>query len=138
MVDGTRDFFKIPHVVDDSLHVFAKNARINSDIRKLCMLGELPFMEWDIICFSETRYLTEDSILHGNHRLIANLSTKSASGVAILIHQKHVSNVLRQYRVNDRVLGIDIRFGGKFMRIVAVYLPMQDMLGQNLSKSWMI
>ncbi len=101
-------------------------------------LGKLSFIKFDIIYFSEILYLTEDSILHGNHILITTLSTTSISGVAILIHQKHIANVLRHYQVNDRVLGIDVGFGGKIMRIVQYSCRIQDIFGQNWSNSYLI
>ena len=64
-------------------HVYAKNGRINSDKRRTILLSELSLLQWHFVCFSETRCLSDDVILHGGHRLITNLESKKASGVGI-------------------------------------------------------
>ena len=76
-----------------SLRVICKNGRINSDDRLSILLSELSMLEWDCICFSETRCKTQDIILTGGHRLICKHDgTSVASGVAILIHSRFVKH----------------------------------------------
>ena len=113
-------------VCNDHLHVYAKNARINTPERQLAMLSELAELNWHVVCFSETRAKDQDVLLHGGHRLITNLGSSpssSASGVGILIHCQHVGSILRTIPVSDRVLGVDIRLDDQSYRIIAVYLP---------------
>lgn len=86
-------------------------------------MAELLFLEWDFICFSETRCTTRDIILEGGHRLITNLSTPAASGTTILINERFVKKIIRIIPISDRVLGLDVRIGKKILRIIAVYVP---------------
>lgn len=46
-----------------------------------------------------------------------------ASGVAILVHSRHVSKVLKVTSVNDSLIAIDLRIGGRLLRVIAVYAP---------------
>ena len=46
-----------------------KNARINYEIVVAQMLAECAEVQWDVICFSETRAKDEDVILEAGHRL---------------------------------------------------------------------
>ena len=87
------------------------------------MLGELSFLDWDIICLSETRLPSIDEVLCGDHRLLANLSIQSVSDTAILIHQRHVTDILKKQSVGDRIMSVDFKFGFKLIRVIAVYLP---------------
>ena len=80
-------------------------------------------MNWDFVCFSETRYLSHDIILNGGHRLAAHLSEKSSSGVAILIHARHKKKILQILSISDRVIGMDIKIGAKILRIISTYMP---------------
>ena len=105
------------------LHVYAKNGRINPDLRQLCLLGKLSELSWGLCCFTETRLLSTDIILHGGLRSIGSLSSAGASGVAILIHVKYVKLVNKVIRISDRVLAVDVRIGRKHSRIMSVYLP---------------
>ena len=81
----------------DDLHIVCKNARINTEIRQTVLLTELTLlsMDWDIICFSETRLLSQDAIVHGDHRMISQLFSIQISGVIILIHKQHYRNIIR-------------------------------------------
>ena len=55
-------------------HMYAKNARIHTKSGLIQLLSELNLISWDIVCFSETRRLSGDAILHGGHRLISSFS----------------------------------------------------------------
>ena len=109
--------------VADTLHVYTKNARINTEQRVVALLSELSSISWHSICFSETRCLTQDVVLQGGHRLIAHLESKQASGVAILIHREFVDKFLRKHSISNRVLAVDVRVGHKVCRIISCYLP---------------
>ena len=104
-------------------HVYAKNGRINTENRRIALLSELAVLQWDFICFSETRCLTEDTLLHGGHRLITSLESPAASGVAILVHSDCVKYIIRKHMVSDRVMAIDVKIGTKKIRIISVYMP---------------
>ena len=71
----------------------------------------------------ETRCLTDDVILHGGHRLISSLKEPASSGVAILVHQKHIKHVKSKTLISDRIMAIDMRIGRKELRIIVVYIP---------------
>ena len=119
MVDGhMHDEF-----ISDSWYLLAKNGRINSEFRQLCLLGELSFTLWDIVCISETRCSSQDIILQGGHRFLAHRGDYHASGVAILIHKNHAHNIKHIMYISDRVMAIDIQMGCKIMRVIALYLP---------------
>ena len=55
--------------------------------------------------------------------MIAQLSTPSSSGVAILVHRQFTKNIIRKLCISDRLMAIDVTIGSKIMRIVAVYMP---------------
>ena len=96
----------------------------------MALLSELTVLEWDIICFTESRAPTQDILLHGSHRLICSLSDSAqspASGVGILVHRKLRKRVIRKICINDRVMAIDLKLGGKVIRIISVYLPHSGM-----------
>ena len=66
--------------------------------------------------------LSEDSLMKRGHQLISNLSSRGVSGVAILIHASYADKVIRKYWILDRVMAIDLQFGGRILRIISVYL----------------
>lgn len=61
--------------------------------------------------------------LHGGHRLISSLTDPSASGVVVLVHQKHRKRIIKIHHVSDRLLAVDIRYGIKIIRVISVYIP---------------
>ena len=89
----------------------------------MTLLGELHDLSWDFICFSETRRLSSDVIIAGGHRLISSLSAPMASGTSILMHKRFDKSVLKVHIVSDRVMAVDLKFGGKRIRLISVYVP---------------
>ena len=112
-----------PRRIRTDWYVYAKNGRINSEERRIGLLAELSRISWTFICFSETRQLSEDVILHGGHRLISSLDEVSANGVAILIHQDYVKRVINSVAPSNRVMAIDVKIGTKVVRVISVYMP---------------
>ena len=112
-----------PNHESHTWHVYAKNGRINSGERRIILLSELSLLQWHFICFSETRCLTDDVILHGGHRLITSLETKKASGVGILVHSDYIKYNTKKQIISDRIMGIDVKIGGKRVRVISVYMP---------------
>ena len=103
--------------------VFAKNARLNSDLCISQVLGELSILNWDIVFFSETHAVTNDLILDGGHRLVLVRGDYTYAGVSILIHKKHVANIKRIHAISDRLCAIDVRISDVIVRCIAVYAP---------------
>ena len=81
---------------------YCKNACISTDERLATVLTELSDMRWDFVCFSETRAISCDTILMGNHRLICHRG-EAYGGVGILIHEKFANDVVSQKMFGDRV-----------------------------------
>ena len=81
-------------------------------------------MEWHVICFSETRAITQDVIFSGGHRLISSYgdASNAASGTAILTHQKFTRFVKHKIIINDRIIAIDMKFRQKTIRIISIYM----------------
>ena len=104
-------------------HVYAKNGRIHTENRRVALLSGLSVLQWDFICFSETRCLTEDTLLHGGHRLITSLESPAASGVAILVHSDYVKYIIRKHMFSNRIMAIDAKIGTKQIRVISVYMP---------------
>ena len=73
--------------------------------------------------FSEARTKSAISVLEGGHRLYTNLNTKKSAGVGILVHQKHVANIIAYKYYSDRVIAVDIQFRSRKVRFVSVYVP---------------
>lgn len=55
--------------------------------------------------------------------MISNLTEPGASGVSILVHAMHVDRIVSKICISSRVMAIDLQFGGRILRIIAVYLP---------------
>ena len=104
------------------LVVLTKNARIGSEDRLAALLSELHGIRWDVIMFSETRMPSQTPILSGGHRLCASGRGHDATGVAVLLHARHV---LKQTSISlsDRVLYLDCVLYRQEARVVAAYLP---------------
>ena len=105
--------------------ILTKNAKINTDERLTVLLAELSLIEWDIICFTETRSLAEDRFLTGSHRLICSYDTligNQASGVVILVHQQHCSDIPKVLTISDRNMAVDIKMGNRITRIISAYI----------------
>ena len=103
--------------------MYAKNGRINTDERRVALLGELSSLQWYFICFSETHRLTQDIILRGGHRLITFLESPAASGVGILVHSDYVKYITKKHLISDRTMAIDVKIGMKRVRIISAYFP---------------
>ena len=69
------------------------------------MLAELSCIDWDIVCFSETRASASDNVLVDGHRLISHKGT-AYGGVAILIHADLAAHIVSQEHFGDRVLAV--------------------------------
>ena len=110
-------------LTSSSFYIFCKNGRINSDVRLSTLLAELSLIEWDFVCFSETRCLSQDVTLEGGHRLITSLSSPGASGVAILINAKYTKMISKKIIVSDRVISVDLKLKTKHLRLISVYVP---------------
>lgn len=103
--------------------LYTKSARINPNIRITMLLVELEPLNWNFIYFSETRCLTKNIFIQGGHRLIASLNQSEVSGVAVLINRRFVKFIIKKILVSDRVMAVDIRFGKRCIRLIAVYMP---------------
>jgi len=57
------------------------------------------------------------------HRLYTYIGHHFAAGVGILVHQRHVPNIIRHQPVSDRLLEVDIRIGERVFAFIAVYMP---------------
>ena len=104
-------------------YVYVKNGRINSEERRIGLLAELSRIPWTFICYSETRQLSEDVILHEVYRLISSLDEAFANGVVILIYQDYVKRVINSVAPSNRVMAIDAKIGAKVMRVISDYMP---------------
>ena len=119
-------------------HAYAKNGRIHTENRRIALLSELSALQWDFICFSETRCLTEDTLFHGGHRLITSLQSPAASGVAILVHSDYVKYIIRKHMVSDRVMAIDVKIGTKKYVLFLFTCHTLDIVLLNLRNAWKI
>ena len=82
---------------------------------------ELQHLQWDIICFSQTRAANCDEILQGGHGLICSLKDFRFAGVAILSHRSWADSVQHIHHVSDRVLAVDLQLQvGLKIRVIAV------------------
>ena len=86
------------------------------------MLAELSSLQWDCVCFSETRAAKDDMTLLGGHRLIAHRSS-TYGGVAILVHANLVNNISSSQEFGDRVLALRLYIQGVKFTTIAVYTP---------------
>ena len=86
------------------------------------MSAELVDIDWDCVCFSETRATAADVILDGNHRLICHKGV-GYGGVAILINSSPDWNIFQKKCFGDRVLAIRLILFGRKFSVMAVYLP---------------
>ena len=103
--------------------VFAKNAFICNKRKLNELLGEFHELEWDIICFSETRAASDEKLLEKRHRLFTCSDENRFAGVGILVNCKLVDKIKAFHEVNGRLCGIDMMFGNLKFRILAVYMP---------------
>ena len=106
-----------------SLLVFTKNGRINSDERLELLLAELHELEWHIILFSEAHAADGDCRIGDGHRLVTSLGTTPNAGVGILIHSSMASSIKRVYCINGRIMAADIKLLRGIIRVIAVYAP---------------
>ena len=86
-------------------------------------MGELETLEWDIICFSETRAKDDLIELQGGHLLLTCLKGQLFAGVGILIHKKMIKQIRGYHRLSGRICGIDLKCGHLCVRIISVYVP---------------
>ena len=116
-----------PHSLEgktaNNFHVFAKNARLQTDIKLAELLGELETLEWDALLFSETRTAIGKRILPGGHMLLGSTTVTNFSGVAILLHQRHRNSFSNVQCIPDRLMSIDLQCSGGVVRLVAGYAP---------------
>ena len=106
---------------NDSFHVHAKNARIENKWAEI--LGELSMEQWDVVLFSEIRCAAGMLSLDGGHVLYTTDEPSFSSGVAILLHQRHVHHVKKVQQLSLRVMYIDLLCGTGLFRIVVGYAP---------------
>ena len=104
-------------------NIIQKTARINTDLKLWEMINELADIQWDIVCFSEARTLTNDIIVSGGNRLISNLGTHEYAGVALLINRRWAKNVLDIGGLPGRTIYADIQIGAQVFRYISVYMP---------------
>eukprot|EP00973_Karenia_brevis_P034883 4814367-Karenia_brevis.AAC.2 len=96
---------------------------LNGDIRISNLLADLQSLHWDLVMVSEARASSQDVFLSGGHRLIMELGEYQASGVALLIHHRHVNRIQHIKRISDRVLAVDFKFDATRVRCIVVYIP---------------
>ena len=73
--------------------------------------------------FSEARAGSRQVDFEEGHRLYTYIGDHFAAGVGILVHQRHVPNIIRHQPVSDRLLEVDIRIGERVFAFIAVYMP---------------
>ena len=103
--------------------MYCKNCRFNSSVRLTELLVEVEHLHWDVVLFSEARTDTKQIDFEEGHRLYTYIGDHFAAGVGILVHQRHVSNIVRHLPVSDRLLEVDIRIGNRIFAFIAVYMP---------------
>ena len=103
--------------------MLCKNARLNNPARLADLHAEIHNIDWDIICFSETRAISQQIDYVDGHRLILHLENNIAAGVGILVHQRHVASIRKIHFISDRLLRIDLRINDQPYAVFAIYLP---------------
>ena len=73
--------------------------------------------------FSETRRASGIEELDGKHKLYSSGQHGVATGVAILVHERHVTSVSNWKPYSDKVCALNMKLGKCCLRFVAVYLP---------------
>ena len=61
--------------------------------------------------------------LEPGHKLYIYSRNNVHAGVGILVHARLAKMIRRIYRKSDRVLGMDLMFHNKLIKLVAVYCP---------------
>ena len=84
---------------------------------------EIAEINWDFICFSETRAADNDVLLTGGHRLLSSLHQQQFSGVALLIHARWADNIIGYNRFSSRVMYVDLQIERQLYRIISTYFP---------------
>ena len=79
-------------------------------------------MNWDFVCFSETRAAIGNCVLHGGHRLITHKGC-TYGGVAIIIHSRFSEYVITHQAFGDRVLAVRLGNFGARLCMISVYMP---------------
>ena len=72
------------------------------------ILAEAAEIQWDVICFFETRALDGVMTLEGGHRLDCNSGEYICASIAVLVHAHWVSCILSTTRISDRLLYVDL------------------------------
>ena len=80
-------------------------------------------IQWDFVCFCETRTQDRDAITVGGHRLITILGDEPHAGVAILVHFKWKDRILNVGFLGGRLIWVDISIGKLTYRVISVYVP---------------
>ena len=55
---------------------------------------EIAEVQWDVVCFSETRAADNDVILEGGHRLFCGRGFSIYAGATVLIHRRWVASIV--------------------------------------------
>ena len=105
------------------MRVLCKNAYLGNNTRLWQLTQELQDIQWDIVCFSESRAPDDDIILAGGHRLITNLQEDTHAGVGILIHARWSAYIVNIGRISGRLMFIDMKIGTHRLRYIAIYVP---------------
>ena len=87
------------------------------------MLAKTVDIQWDIVCFSETRAADGDVVLEGGHRLLSSLGQERHAGVAIFLHARWAANIIKYEAVSGRIMYADCCLQGRMYRVIASYLP---------------
>ena len=105
------------------MRVYSKNACISTDVKLWALINETKDIQWDIICFSETRAPDSNVELTGGHRLICSRGDQKYAGVAILIHARWSDSIINISCRNGRLMWVDLTIGAHTHRYISVYAP---------------
>lgn len=105
------------------MHVLCKNSRLQNPERLADVMAELSQIQWDIVCFSETRAPSETLCFEEGHVLHLSLHECPSAGVGILLHKRFVQGSV-VHPISDRILRVDVKWSSsKRLSIFAVYVP---------------
>ena len=89
-------------------------------------------IDWDRIIFPKARHESGKFEIADGHILFAVGNRQEASGVAILVHNKHVRNKMKHYVHNHRLLQLNINLSGVNFAIFGCYLPHAGYAEENV------
>ena len=106
--------------------MYLKNFQsLETDARFEELLEELKFLEWDIICGTETwRAADEEELdLPSGHLFVGAGGVKGSRGVGFFVHRRWKAGFEAFHAKSERVGVLDITIAGVALRLIVVYMP---------------